>query len=217
MQSIKNLMGVTAFVCAMIAMPSNSGALSSATGPQPWGEFSFGDVGFTAGSGVGFVPSDGGNSFFLLSPEWTFTGSGILIVQDAFFPGDQFRIFDNGVPIGITSLPITSTIGCGSDPVDCFADARSSRGKFPLAAGDHSFNIELLLSPHFAEFGRGASYFCIETGADNCGVSRIPDPTVPEPASMLMLGFGLAGAFLWVKRPQLSKVLVLTVRKRQRR
>jgi hypothetical protein len=39
---------------------------------------------------------------------------------------------------------------------------------------------------------------------------------VPEPISMLLLGLGLASAFLWVKRPQLSKILVLTTRKRQR-
>ena len=66
-----------------------------------------------------------------------------------------------------------------------------------------------------------ASMFDLGASANNLDAiaflrSTAPEQ-IPEPTSMLLLGLGLAGAFIWVKRPQLSKVLVLTARKRQRR
>jgi hypothetical protein len=57
---------------------------------------------------------------------------------------------------------------------------------------------------------------CVSSSEEICSPVPAPEP-LPEPMSMLLLGLGLAGAFFWVKRPQLSKILVLTARKRQRR
>jgi len=217
MVRIRNFFGALAFA-SMLAIPSISAALSSATDPQdPWGEFSFGAVGSFAESGTGFVPSAGDNSFYLGTPPWTFTGSGILIVQDAFLTGDQFRVFDNNIAIGDTSTPVFSDVGCGSDPVDCFADLRASRGVFTLGPGDHSFTIQMLLSPHFDRFGAGAAFFCIDTGAVNCGVSAGGDTQVPEPSSMVLVAVGFLGAFVWVKRPELCRSVVGIIRKRERR
>jgi hypothetical protein len=139
-----------------------------------WYEFGFGAPPDAAISGVGFVPSSGGNSQFAGDPAWTFVlgaGGGAITVTDAFLRVDQFQIFDNLASLGLTSAPSGSG-SCGDNPVPCLADPLTSHGIFALGAGAHSITIN-----HVAGQA-GAGYFRV-------------DAAVPEPATFGLLGLGV--------------------------
>lgn len=202
MQGLNRTVTVFAMALAiLITLAINASAFPLSVG-QPWGQFAFDGIGDTSVCVI-CTPSDGGNSFFLGDSPWTFTGSGFLIVQDAFLAGDQFEIFDDVTSLGTTSIP--GVVGCGSDPVICFADPDSSRGIFPFGSGDHSFRITVIAAP----FGPGTAFLCIDSGQGECGVPLNGEHEVPEPSSMLLLAVGFLGAFVWVKRPRLREILLL--------
>lgn len=145
-------------------------------------QFSFSDAGVLATgcdpadpAGGFCIPSSGTPTSFLDAAPWTFAAPAAgfnLIVVDAFLSGDQFAVFDHGLKIGTTSVPIAGG-DCGDDPVDCLADPAMSRLVFPLAAGPHS----LTLIPTLAPDGGGSGYIQV----------------VPEPSTWLLLALGLAG------------------------
>jgi PEP-CTERM motif len=154
-------------------------------GPIPVGEwlaFGFTDPGIPA---TGCDPADPAGPFCggsppvtpLDTPPWTFTSPGggtNLNVTDAFAAGDRFEIFDFGVSIGFTSAP-NVTGDCGGDPGACLLDPDISKGLFLLTAGDHS----ITLVPTEALEGGGSGFL------------RIDNATVPEPATLILLGSGL--------------------------
>jgi hypothetical protein len=144
-----------------------------------WYEFSFTDVGVQARGcdpndplGNFCVPSSGTPSQFLDAPPWTFTTTDAirLSVVDAFASGDQFELFDFGVSLGKTSVPVTA-VDCGDDPVVCLGTAGMSQGAFWLAAGSHSLTI----TPSLSADGGGSGFLLAET---------------PEPSSIAMIGLG---------------------------
>jgi hypothetical protein len=102
-----------------------------------------------------------------------------LQVLDLFQSGDQFDVFDKGVNLGDTSLPIlnpnapcVNDIGCALG--DTAPGGEYSYGVFDLGAGSHSITIEVVQSP----FGGGTAAFSATSAT-------------PEPSTPLLFGTGL--------------------------
>ena len=102
-------------------------------------------------------------AFFWGAGEPVFSGSGpfqfeceypvVVDVTDDFQKGDQFRIYDNGSPIGETSAVPVDNTGLQVGPEAAFADPTYSSGSFWLPAGAHSISIEVINNPY--DGGRG--------------------------------------------------------------
>jgi hypothetical protein len=163
----------------LLSAPASAGTIAFDT----WYEFGFTDAGTPATgcfpddplSIVVCPPSSGTPTTFLDTPPWTFGGSSTLTVVDAFESGDAFEIFDFGLSIGVTSAPVLG-VDCSDDPVPCLANPAMSQGVFVLGAGAHSLTITPTLSPG----SLGAAYLQVSAAA------------VPEPASVLLFGLGVA-------------------------
>ena len=90
----------------------------------------------------------------------TTTGLAEVKVTDGFLKGDQFRIYDNGAPIGDTSsVPVANGSTC--DPDTAFADPTYSHGVFRLPPGSHLISIEVITNP----YGGGAAFIRIDQRA----------------------------------------------------
>ena len=166
------LMVLLVALVVSIGITTPVGAGPVTVGNVNWYEFQFGTPTDFAVGCTSCTPSSGLNSVFADAPAWTFSGPAAFTVVDAFIAVDRFNVYDNAVLIGATSAAAGSDPGL-SDPALALLNLAYSRGIFNFGAGDHSITIE-----HIAGVS-GAAYFRVDS--------------VPEPMTLLLLGFGLLG------------------------
>lgn len=164
-----------AAVAALLALTLAAAPRAAAAGTitlGQWYTFSFGNTGSLAQSGIGSTPA----------APWQFTAAGDVRVRitDGQATGDAFSLFDDGTLVGSTTLMPTGGGGCSSNVQTCWDNPNLSHGEFALAAGAHSLTIRADRSA----YGGGLGYFRVDAVA-------APVSTVPEPATMGLMGLGL--------------------------
>lgn len=185
---------VSQLVASVLLASFTAGARADPMPLDVWGEFSFGEVGdFAQGCdpadpfGNFCIPSSGTPTEFLGTPAWTFAsvGPATLTVVDAFESGDRFEVFDFGISVGFTSIPLAgAVVDCGDDPAVCLGTAGMSVGTFVLGDGAHSLLIR------FIE-GRGSG---------GSGYLRVSARALPEPGTLVLLALGLLVLGVLIKR-----------------
>lgn len=114
---------------------------------------------------------------------------GTLTVVDAFFAGDTFQLFNQGLALGLTSSVPTAIYGSAADVGNGYDDAllnsAFSRGVFTLGAGSYSISGVLAQSLALDD----GTALNATGGALKLEVSPVPEPST---GSMVLAALGLA-------------------------
>jgi len=136
----------------------------------------------------------------VLPAPWTFTGDALFTITDLYVASDRFAVYDNGVLVLTTPAVLDwDTLGYAdpftsppytTDPDVALASGYFSSGTILFGTGSHSITIADI---HIPPTSAGGSPFLDGTVAFKA-------TAVPEPATLLLLGSGLAGLGLWGRK-----------------
>ena len=160
----KRLLVVLAAGLMLFGFTSMANALSIGSG---WEKFYFGGVGSQ------WENVDTTTAIFNFSLAFP----AVLTVTDAFNAGDRFSVYDGASFLGNTSVPTALGDDIGDNYDAAAADPRWSTGMFLLPAGNYSITGFAIDSP----YGAGGAALQLNVSS------------VPEPATMFLLGTGLVG------------------------
>lgn len=177
------LVGAATAALGAISAPAQAAAVA----PGIWYAFQFAATGSPLMGGG--TPGTNPNGVTAPAAPWSIflTAPGDLLVVDVEESGDQFSLFDNGVPLGDTSTPVVGAANVGECISCALANPDFSQGSFFLHKG---LNVLTGIDLGVVNFGDGD--FIINPVF----------PTVPEPATwtLMLIGLGGLGASLRLRR-----------------
>lgn len=212
--------GVSAAALATACVPSAANAVpvNTAVSANTWYTVGFGTangtnatpgnklgaiapVSFGTGIAGPILPSGTAGATLLNGTNWAITAAngGYITITDVESSGDQFQLTDNGVAMtptaitplggqiglanGVTSAPTTGDNTAADDIGSALGDGNYSSGTFALASGINVIDATLYTTTDNASSGNAD--FIIELN---------PTATdAPEPASVTLIGIGVAG------------------------
>ncbi len=178
---LKKMLGAAVVLALAGALPAHATTVSIAP-DSTWHAFDVSDV-LSANQDLGWFDINSDTFEPLQFTIDVAAGQTIMLtVTDAGFAGDQFQVFDNGTPLGLTSSVASTSTSVGLDFDAALASSGYSHGFFFLGAGSHTITGLLAAS---------------STEALNSTTGALAASPEPLPASALLLfsGGGLMSLF----------------------
>ncbi|HWK51772.1 MAG TPA: hypothetical protein VNR40_17890, partial [Steroidobacter sp.] len=166
---------LSACLTAMMALACAGGASAetiAVNADNTWHAFDVDEL-LSASGGLDWISIEDGST---LSFTFTTVTDTLLTIVDAGFAGDRFNVFNNGVLLGQTSVPVQTASSVGLNFDAALATGNYSFATYLLSAGTHTITGTLSQS-WLDEYGMPL----------NATVGALRVSPVPLPGALLLL------------------------------